>query len=111
MLMFDRITRITEDGGNFDKGYIEAELDVGEAGIAEHLFHRLLGLDENKLLRASRGLFSLGQRFSNWSGGDSAFLHAYDTQGISLSHVDFYQYWLKARAQGLDEGDLSTLAD
>jgi 3-hydroxyacyl-[acyl-carrier protein] dehydratase / trans-2-decenoyl-[acyl-carrier protein] isomerase len=28
MLMFDRITSITEDGGNFDKGYIEAELDI-----------------------------------------------------------------------------------
>lgn len=28
MLMFDRITRITEDGGKFDKGYIEAELDI-----------------------------------------------------------------------------------
>ncbi len=28
MLMFDRIVSITEDGGNYDKGYIEAELDI-----------------------------------------------------------------------------------
>jgi 3-hydroxyacyl-[acyl-carrier protein] dehydratase / trans-2-decenoyl-[acyl-carrier protein] isomerase len=28
MLMFDRITSITEDGGKFDKGYLEAELDI-----------------------------------------------------------------------------------
>jgi 3-hydroxyacyl-[acyl-carrier protein] dehydratase/trans-2-decenoyl-[acyl-carrier protein] isomerase len=28
MLMFDRITHITEDGGDHGKGYIEAELDV-----------------------------------------------------------------------------------
>lgn len=28
MLMFDRITHITEDGGDHDKGYIEAELDI-----------------------------------------------------------------------------------
>lgn len=28
MLMFDRITSITEDGGNYDKGFIQAELDV-----------------------------------------------------------------------------------
>ena len=28
MLMFDRITRITESGGAFNKGYIEAELDI-----------------------------------------------------------------------------------
>ena len=28
MLMFDRITKITEDGGAHNKGYIEAELDI-----------------------------------------------------------------------------------
>lgn len=28
MLMFDRITTITEDGGKYDKGYIQAELDI-----------------------------------------------------------------------------------
>ncbi len=28
MLMFDRIISITEDGGKYDKGYIEAEMDV-----------------------------------------------------------------------------------
>ena len=28
MLMFDRITKITNNGGTFDKGYIEAELDI-----------------------------------------------------------------------------------
>ena len=28
MLMFDRITSITGDGGKFGKGYVEAELDI-----------------------------------------------------------------------------------
>lgn len=28
MLMFDRITKITDDGGEFNKGFIEAELDI-----------------------------------------------------------------------------------
>jgi 3-hydroxyacyl-[acyl-carrier protein] dehydratase/trans-2-decenoyl-[acyl-carrier protein] isomerase len=28
MLMFDRITQINEDGGDHEKGYIEAELDI-----------------------------------------------------------------------------------
>ena len=28
MLMFDRIVKITKDGGTYGKGYIEAELDV-----------------------------------------------------------------------------------
>lgn len=69
---------------------------------AQRLFHRLLGLDENRLLRACSGLYALGQRFSNWAGSAPPFLHAYDTHGISLSRVDFFQYWLKARARGLN---------
>ena len=28
MLMFDRITKINDNGGTFNKGYIEAELDI-----------------------------------------------------------------------------------
>lgn len=69
---------------------------------AQQAFHRLLRLDENRLLRACSGLYALGQRFSNWSGSAAPFLHAYDTHGISLSRVDFFQYWLKARATGLN---------
>jgi tryptophan 7-halogenase len=68
---------------------------------AQQAFHGLLGLDETRLLRACGGLYVLGQRFSNWSGAAPPFLHAYDTHGVSLSHVDFFQYWLKARANGL----------
>ena len=68
----------------------------------QQAFHRLLGLDESRLLRACGGLYSLGQRFSNWSGASDPFLHAYDTHGVSLSHVEFFHYWLKARASGLN---------
>ncbi len=28
MLMMDRVVKMTEDGGKFDKGYVEAELDI-----------------------------------------------------------------------------------
>jgi tryptophan halogenase len=69
---------------------------------SQQALHTLLGLDENRLLRACSGLPALGQRFSNWSGSGPAFLHAYDSYGISLNHIDFLQYWLKARAHGLE---------
>ncbi|HZD54570.1 MAG TPA: tryptophan halogenase family protein [Woeseiaceae bacterium] len=69
---------------------------------AQQALHRLLGLDEIPLLRACAGLYVLAQRFSNWSGAAPPYLHAYDTHGISLSHVRFFQYWLKARASGLN---------
>lgn len=101
---------------SFGRGAADAEIEVELVELPSLLrsqdaygalptmqaFHKFLGLDENRLLRASNGLYSLGQRFSNWSGGDSSFLHAYDTLGISLSNVDFFQYWLKARAKGMN---------
>lgn len=68
----------------------------------QQALHELLGIDETRLLRACSGLYALGQRFSNWSGSGPAFLHAYDSHGVSLNRIDFFQYWLKARASGLD---------
>lgn len=96
---------------NFGRTGVEIELvelpsalrsqDVYVTLPAQQAFHRLLGLDENRLLRACSGLYTLGQRFANWSGSGAPFLHAYDTHGIALNRIDFFQYWLKARANGL----------
>lgn len=63
--------------------------------------HRLLGLDHEAVLRACRGVPSLGQRFEGWSGPGSAFLHAYDIRRPGINDVDFLHYWVKARAEGL----------
>jgi tryptophan halogenase len=63
--------------------------------------HRLLGLDDNEVVSACAGVYVQGQRFSNWSKAKPAFMHAYDTQGVAINHVDFIQYWVKARAEGL----------
>jgi tryptophan 7-halogenase len=96
---------------NFGRTGVEIELielpsalrpqDVYVTLPAQQAFHHLLGLDENRLLRACSGLYTLGQRFSNWSGSGEPFLHAYDRHGVSLNRVDFFQYWLRARAKGL----------
>ncbi|MDB5493873.1 MAG: hypothetical protein JWP86_1210 [Phenylobacterium sp.] len=63
--------------------------------------HRIVGIDEDALIAACAGLYVLGQRFANWSGGRAPFLHAYDTQPVGLNNVDLIQYWLKGRAEGL----------
>ena len=63
--------------------------------------HRLLGLDENEVASACAGVCVQGQRFSNWSKAKPAFMHRYDTQGVAINHVDFSQYWVKARTEGL----------
>ena len=33
MLMMDRVVKMTETGGNFDKGYVEAELDINPRSV------------------------------------------------------------------------------
>ncbi len=33
MLMMDRVVKMTETGGNFDKGYVEAELDINPDSV------------------------------------------------------------------------------
>ena len=65
------------------------------------ILHRILGAQENALLRASAGLCCYGQRFSHWAGDSTAFVHAYDRFGVDFEGVNFYQYWLKASANGL----------
>jgi tryptophan halogenase len=64
--------------------------------------HKVLGVNENALLKTCSGLYVLAQRFSNWSGAENPFIHAYDTLGNSMDNVDFFQYWLKARKNGLN---------
>ena len=44
MLMFDRITEISETGGAFDKGFIRAEFDIKPRPLVLRLpFHRQSG--------------------------------------------------------------------
>lgn len=63
--------------------------------------HRLLGLEEHDVLRVCRGLPVVGQRFSGWSGDGSAFVHGYDPKRAAINGIDFLQFWIKARAEGM----------
>ncbi len=63
--------------------------------------HRILGLREADVLPRAAGVPVLGQRFSGWSGAGSEFVHGYDTQRPSIGDVDFLQFWVMARAQGM----------
>ena len=64
--------------------------------------HNLLRIDESALLRATGGTFSLGQNFTDSAGGASAFFHAQGAYGAPIDGKDFFAYWLKARALGLN---------
>lgn len=66
MLMFDRITKITDDGGAHGKGFVEAELDINPAlwffdchFIGDPVMPGCLGLD---------AMWQLVGFFLGWSG-------------------------------------------
>lgn len=62
-------------------------------------FHALLGLDEAKLMAATRATYKLGSRFSGWTPGAS-HCDAFGEIGASLEGVGFHHYWTRLRHAG-----------
>lgn len=91
---------------------IESE-ELGTIGVGEStvppfvgLIHRL-GIDENDFLRATDGTYKLGIKFVGWRDRGDSYFHPFGVIGKPIGNHDFYQCWLKARAQG----DTSALQD
>jgi tryptophan 7-halogenase len=91
---------------------IESE-ELGTIGVGEStvppfvgLIHRL-GIDENDFLRATDGTYKLGIKFVGWRDRGDSYFHPFGVIGKPIGNHDFYQCWLKARAQG----DTSELQD
>ena len=91
---------------------IESE-ELGTIGVGEStvppfvgLIHRL-GIDENEFLRATDGTYKLGIKFVGWHERGDSYFHPFGVIGKPIGSHDFYQCWLKARAQG----DTSELQD
>lgn len=66
--------------------------------------HRLLGVDEAKILEVASGVPVVAQRFSNWSKGAPPYLVAYDDDVPASGDLPFAQYWLKGHKEGLRAG-------
>lgn len=63
--------------------------------------HEMLGLPEATMLKASRGVPVMGQRFVGWSADLPPLVHGYDVQRAAIDDVDFLQFWVKAQAEGM----------
>jgi tryptophan halogenase len=83
-------------------------IGVGESTVPPFvgLIHRL-GIDENDFLRATDGTYKLGIKFVGWHQRSDSYFHPFGVIGKPIGTHDFYQCWLKARAQG----DTSALQD
>src|SRR5215469_6993857 len=74
---------------------------VGEATIPPIMdFIRVLGLDEDRLIRHCNATFKLGIKFEDWGAPGSAFYHPFGQTGFPLEGVDFSAWWLSRHIQG-----------
>jgi tryptophan halogenase len=79
-----------------------APVDVYASFPALEALHNQLRIDEAGLLRATGASLTLGQNFTDLAGALPAFLHAYGSAGTQIGGRDFFAYWVKARAHGLN---------
>ena len=63
--------------------------------------HSRLRIEESRLLRETRGTFSLGRRFVDIAGDTAAFFHAHGSNGSRVDRQEFLPHWLRARALGM----------
>ena len=85
--------------------------------VALPSFHRLnslLAIDENDLLRKTRGTFRLGAQFTDWGRPGDRYFHTYGSFGAKLDAVPFHHYWIKLRRAGdptsIEEYSTATVA-
>ena len=77
---------------------------VGEATIPQiMLYNDLIGLDENEFMRRTQATFKLGIEFLNWGRIGESYMHAFGQIGQSLDLIEFWQYWLRGRKEGVAE--------
>lgn len=84
---------------------VESE-EIGTIGVGEStvppfvgLIHRL-GIDEQEFVRATEATYKLGIQFAGWHQRTDTYFHPFGVIGRPIGTHDFYQCWLKARAQG-----------
>lgn len=99
-------------GKNLQIVLVESD-EIGTVGVGEatiptlHIFHRLLGLNEQEVMAATNATFKLGIKFENWYQQGQSYLHSFGFLGKDCWACGFQHFWRKGRQLGLalDIGD------
>jgi len=88
---------------------------VGEATIPPIIdFIRLLGVNENEIVREVKGTFKLGIAYRNWTRPGDYFFHPFGPTGFGMGPISFPAYWLKmfldGRASRLEDYSIQCVA-
>ncbi|WP_371194420.1 tryptophan halogenase family protein [Glaciecola sp. SC05] len=75
---------------------------VGEATIPTlHIFHQLLGINEQEFMAATNATFKLGIAFENWRDVKQDYLHSFGFLGQGCWAAGFQHFWLKGKQRGI----------
>ncbi len=88
---------------------------VGEATIPPIIdFIRVLGIDENDLIRQIKATFKLGIGYRDWTRPGHFYFHPFGPTGFGMGSVSFNAYWLKMYLAGeaarLEEYSMQSVA-
>lgn len=99
-------------GKNLEIVLVESDdiptVGVGEATIPTlHIFHQLLGINEQEFMAATNATFKLGISFENWRDVNQDYIHSFGFLGQGCWAAGFQHFWLKGRERGIasDLGD------
>ena len=93
-------------GKNLEVVLVESDeiptVGVGEATIPTlHVFHQLLGINEQEFMAATNATFKLGIAFENWRDVKQDYLHSFGFLGQGCWAAGFQHFWLKGRERGI----------
>ncbi len=80
--------------------------DIGVIGVGEATIPPLitilnsLGIDLIDFIKETQASFKLGIKFENWHTKGESYFHPFGTVGRSIDGYDFFQCWLKSKAEG-----------
>lgn len=78
-----------------------ATIGVGEATIPPiKNFHKLLGLNEQEVMKATHATFKLGISFENWGQVNEQYIHSFGVTGKECWAGEFHHFWLHGRNKG-----------
>jgi len=78
-----------------------ATVGVGEATIPPiKNFHKLLGISEQEVMKATHATFKLGISFENWRQENDQYIHSFGVTGKECWAGEFHHFWLHGRNKG-----------
>jgi len=79
--------------------------DIGIVGVGEATFPTIisiiesLGIDLVDFIKETQASFKLGIKFEDWGTVGESYFHPFGTLGQDIDSFDFYQCWLKCKAE------------